>query len=92
MSKAKKTRQQKIIADLRRKVVLQSPQHYYTVTKPLEKPVMTQSFQKEHVYASPFLFSDLRKTMFITTVVIGIELALFFLLVKQIITIPMVNY
>ncbi|MBI4079311.1 MAG: hypothetical protein HY429_03385 [Candidatus Levybacteria bacterium] len=94
MSKTKKTRQQKIIADLRRRVGLQ----------PLQQPppTLTQATKKLHTgatfsyieetYTSSFLLSDLRKTLLVTATIVGVETLLFFLHVKQVITIPMVSY
>lgn len=103
MSKRKKTRQQKIIADLRRQVhitkktttdtTLQSAyeDRPYVVpekfTPPKNISMQTYSAPYEHTH----LQKDVRKTMILTSSIVACELLLFFLVQNRIVSLPFVN-
>lgn len=99
MSKKRKTRQQKMIADLRRQV--SSPSSLQTEV-PSNHP--TESLQSyEHlvpktsqtiITTSPYSFNirDIYRTAILVAFLIGAELVLFFLLKGKVITIPMLTY
>lgn len=105
MSK-RKTKQQKIIADLRRKVQVNQPidasktssknletiKHTSTFTFTAPRNVTTQNAFASSPQTSRLLAADLQKTGIVTSIIIIAEVILFFLLKQHIITIPMVNY
>lgn len=99
MSKKRKTRQQKMIADLRRKVSspsspknetpsslpAQSLQSYeYVIQKPQQAIATTSTYS--------FEIKDIYRTSILVAFLIGAELVLFFLLKGKVITIPMLIY
>lgn len=100
MSK-RKTRQQKIIADLRRKLHSQqkSTVSLYTNDQKLENanqvyklttPSMTTGRIDTITYS--YLRQDIIKTLFVTTVIIGLQIVLFLLLKNHILVLPVLTY
>ena len=102
MSK-RKTKQQKMIADLKRKIQSKesvspsqtsaSPVHgttTFTFSAPKNTTSYTPRVQSHALYALPF--ADLKKTAIVTSTVLIAQVILFFLLRHHIITLPMVNY
>lgn len=105
MSK-RKTKQQKIIADLRRKVQVNQPIHAsesslknidtvqhtttFTFSAPRNTPFHSAALSSPQ--SSGLLAADLQKTGIVTSTIIIAEVILFFLLKQHIIAIPMVNY
>lgn len=97
MSKHKKTRQQKIIADLRRQLILGGgyPQSPLVFAKPKEVknnylevlPTSTTSLQNY-----PYIKRDLLKTVLLTGSIVVVELLLSFLLKTHLIKLPMGNF
>lgn len=97
MSKRKKTRQQKIITDLRRKLILDTryPQSPLVFAKPKEiknnyqdaLPTSTALLQNY-----PYIKRDLLKTAFLTGSIVVLELLLSFLLKTHLIKLPMGNF
>lgn len=99
MGKKKKTREQKIIADLRHQLAQTAPS--YTLSK------IEEHHQEKHVYSPlqssqtavkvssasyAYLSHDLIKTGILTASLMGIQLVLFFLLKNHIVRIPMLSY
>lgn len=105
MSK-RKTKQQKMIADLRRKVQVNQPihasesslktidpiQHAATFTFSTPKNVSFHNAATSSPQTSRLLAADLQKTGIVTSAIIVAEVILFFLLKQHIIAIPLVNY
>jgi|GEM_PF-2380313 len=103
MSKRKKTRQQKIISDLRRKT---QPQSSHPEKPEQSKPTLpsysfqvssmnsSESVSKNDITATsyPFLIHDLKRTGILTFIFIAAELLLFFLLKQHIVKLPMISY
>ncbi len=100
MSKGKKTRQQKIIADLHRKLQLQNqatPETYTFTNQTVNKKTLFPSqnfhtFAASNTFAYQYLAHDLLKTLFLTTGIIVIELLLFGILTKHILVLPIVHF
>ena len=100
MSKAKKTRQEKMIADLHRK--LHQQQSITSVSTPEQKTQYTYTIK--HTQAPmgvstvttitnlSLIKHDLIKTTIVTGAIISLQLLLFFLLKAHIIKIPMISY
>ena len=96
MSK-RKTRKQKIIAELRRNA--QSDPHTYPAVMSAEKnPVYvfaaaTQSAKTAFIGTTDtYIISDLKKSMVVTCVILLAQLILYFSLIKHLITIPELTY
>lgn len=98
MSKRKKTRQAKIISDLRRKIahtditppaqVVSSHRHEQfasTTYTTLKKPSL-------HEYSNTHVLQDLQKTTFVTVSILAVEIILFMLLKNQLLSIPIVGF
>ena len=86
MSKHKKTRKQKIIADYRHQVYsLKNKNISFDISTP--KMVINKI---PHSYT--YVISDVLKTTILTLSIIAIQLMLFFALKKHIISIPNLNY
>ncbi len=90
MSKRRKTKQEKIIADLRRKVsenTTQAPllQVYH---QPTEPPVMET--QSVNLYAIPrsYVYHDLRKTAAVSITLLLFEILLFILFKNHVLAFP----
>lgn len=91
MGKHKKTRQEKIIADLRRKLslkdqpsVLKTPRFTFQLSPSPKPNDQTSSF----IYTHEYLNHDLLKTAFLTSSIVIAEIILFFLSKQQIIKLP----
>ncbi len=96
MAKKRKTRQDKIIADLRHQLNLSTlpevqEKKTITETKISLAPVTERTYASQTI-SYDFLISDLRKTAIITTSFIFLQTVLFFLLKNHIIAIPGLNY
>lgn len=97
MAKKRKTRQQKIIADLRHNfnhpLVNQSPSE---AKIKLQEATINQSVQKAKKITPaneyPFLVKDITKTGVLTVSILAFQVALFFLLKNHTLTIPGLNY
>lgn len=101
MSRRKKTREQKKIADLRKKLQEQtSPSVMQTKASGLPSQPMVRyniplAIKKDSLYSPSSyvtIVHDVRKTFLLTTSIITVELILFFLLTHHIVTIPMLRY
>lgn len=97
MSKHKKTRQQKIIADLRRKIqqtqILHHPDSSNFQKTVSFVPLVTQHTVPRVIEKTyPYLSHDLLKTTVATSSIVFLELFLFFLLKKHIIVLPMLHF
>ncbi len=91
MGKQKKTREQKIIADLRRKLDMQSKKEPTFEFKPSpQRPIQPSLITKTIAY--PYLLGDLLKTITLTGAIVGAEIILFFLLKKQILLLPNISF
>ena len=94
----RKTRQQKIIADLHRKLQLQKQPvaETHTFTKPTVNKATLLPLQNVHIFAMDSSFQyvahDLLKTLFLTIGIIAIELILLFTLKNHIIVLPIVRF
>ena len=107
MSKRKKTRQQKQIADLRQKL------HHLSPTQSSEEsntqiqnslstqsnrltytPVSTPQLQKTaaFAYSNPYLKHDLAKTALLVVAVVVFEMVLLFILKQHILVLPFANF
>ena len=97
MAKKRKTRQQKIIADLRHNfnhpLVNQSSSE---AKIKLQTATISQSVQKAQKTTTaneyPFLVKDLTKTGVLTVSILAFQVALFFLLKNHTLIIPGLNY
>lgn len=87
MSKDKKTRQQKIIADLRRRLAEPATQREYSPQDSLptsafkyrlENHQPTDSFVSSSVNTYSYLVHDLLKTVYVTCGIVTLELLLFY--------------
>ncbi len=107
MAKKKKTRQQKIIADLRRQlytsqakdVPLEIKTENNTQSLSITLPKMpkintTANRETSPAFTNtyPYLAKDLRKTAIVTTAILAAQLLLFFTLVNHIIVFPGLTY
>jgi hypothetical protein len=100
MSKRKKTREQKIIADLHRKLQSQSvsgsasSRHVYSPSSAYTYKTQTTGAIKPIAVMTDFSYikHDLIKTTLVTCAIVLFQLALFHLLRSHIIMIPMVRY
>ena len=107
MAKKKKTRQQKIIADLRRQLYtsqtkyapleIKTEKNTQSVSITLPKqPSLNTTIPKIPAPAFtntyPYLAKDLKKTAILTTAIFAAQLILFFTLVNHIIVIPGLTY
>lgn len=94
MAKKKKTRQQKIIADLRRQVTLSKPQESKPETKPknFSNPALITYAPKIRAVTYPYLKKDLQKTAILTSSVIALQMILYFLLKSHILVLPRLGY
>lgn len=94
MAKKKKTRQQKIIADLRRQISASQPESNLVIEKKIEKKEQVSSFNLKESYLpekkqsvstyslvnTSYLIKDLRKTTVLTLSIIAAQLILLFIL------------
>lgn len=101
----RKTRQQKIIADLRRQLSTTkiektepiklevAPENKIKIeSAPQEKKVDTTLNTKHLVYTNPYLTKDLRKTGLLTAGIILAQLFLFFLFRQHVLILPGISY
>lgn len=96
MSRHKKTRQQKVIADLRRKLTtIDTPSSETLKQKLSVKPAFSYTTPPSSALSSsslPYLKQEIRTILILTALLIITEIILYILLTKQILTIPMVSY
>ena len=78
MTKRKKTRQEKIITDLRRTIASQGVEETKTYRIPSSNVVTPMTLN----YSSEYISHDLIKTGILTTVILALEILLFVLLRK----------
>lgn len=99
MNKHKKTRQEKIISDLRKKIASQKETDPLTISPIVNKIAQTEKLNSSSTYILPttqtthvtptfsrpqitydysYVYKDLRKTLFLTTLIVGIELIIYF--------------
>jgi len=96
----RKTRQQKIIADLRRQLTKTvEPINLDTVVEkktPIKQgitlPERSQTSPQRLTYTNPYLINDLRKTAILTSCIIVAQFFLFFLLRQHILILPGISY
>jgi hypothetical protein len=89
MARQRKTRQQKIIAGLRRKVSTieaKSPPSHIHISEIIPSVSSTSIRTEPSNYA--YVIKDLRKTGILTFAIIGAQLLLFFLLRNRMISLP----
>ena len=90
MKKRKKTRQEKIIADLHRKIQLQKqvndlPSYQYDKTVKLTQThIINTQILSDGKKLNPYLLPDLVKTLFVTGAILVLEIGLFFILKNRI--------
>lgn len=97
MAKKKKTRQQKIIADLRRQVYASQSESNLVIEKKVEKQEQSPSsfrlptvtaIEKKQSFATAintsFLVKDLQKTAILTASIVAVQLILLFILKSHI--------
>lgn len=90
MAKKKKTRQDKIKADLRHELP-QSP--LYVVSNPTEVIENIKIHSAQRVTHSNLYFAnDLRRTFYLIAVILATQLGLFFMLQNHIIKLPFITY
>ncbi|MDO8582979.1 MAG: hypothetical protein Q7R51_00425 [bacterium] len=82
-AKHKKTRKQKIIADLNRNV-------YALKNINISSHNLITTNERNNSYS--YVLHDISKTGFLTIAIISLELILFFVLKKHILSIPNLNY
>ena len=101
MAKKKKTKQQKVVADLRRQLLKRNlsnqsePPVVKTVEikKPLEKePQIKVTEKKEEDLNYNYLAHDLKKTAILTSSVIALQIILYFALTNKILILPGLSY
>lgn len=99
MAKRKKTRQQKIASDFRRKQNELLEESLSRVSPPASFMYQAKIQQQAVIKAKPpttlsysYLRADLLKTSFLTLALILTQLLLFFLLKNHIINLPMLRY
>ena len=89
MRKHKKTRQEKIIADLHRKLQFQRTSsgalEQYSIVQPALKPIVS-SYTVPSVHTYTYLKSDLIKIFFLTCSILASQTILFFLLKHNIVS------
>lgn len=94
MAKKKKTRQQKIIADLRRKIEPETPEISKETIKKQHSIPQTggSSGAKINTSLYPYLAADLKRTGILTSAVVLAQIILYFLLTNNILNIPRLSY
>lgn len=93
MSKHKRTREQKKIADLRRQIYYSLGKDHvstFEINHPKEKENKFRSSVLINAY--PFLARDILKIGILTATILTLQVILFFLLKKHIITLPNISY
>ncbi|MBI2032928.1 MAG: hypothetical protein HYT10_00445 [Candidatus Levybacteria bacterium] len=103
MTKRRKTRKEKIIADLQRKLQkspqISTPDSTFTLQsqndvlkKYLSSPLPLKRQIKTDTLSYAFIRHDLLKTVTLTTGILTFELLLYFILKNHMVTLPMVGY
>jgi hypothetical protein len=101
MAKKKKTRQQKIIADLRRhsleslsqKVpIIKADAPQVAVKETTLKTEIVKTENKDNNVSYSYLIHDLKKTAFLTTSIIALQIVLYFTLTHKILVLPGLSY
>ncbi len=100
MAKKKKTRQQKIIADLRRQLNASTNHVTFSVSNEEKKetPVIQTTFKapikRQEIFTNtyPYLVKDLRKTAILSAVIIVLQFLLLFILKAHIFSIDGLIY
>ncbi|MBI2614029.1 MAG: hypothetical protein HYW62_04635 [Candidatus Levybacteria bacterium] len=87
MSKYKKTRQEKIIADFNRQVYSLEKKNIFSLKNNYPTTIV---YNDTASYS--YVFRDVSKTLILTLILIGLQIILFFLLKKQVLLIPNLNY
>lgn len=105
MSRHKKTRHQKIIADLRRKLNLKKTESLPLGVEKLAKkeakaespilpkqtPIISQG-EISHLDTASYLMHDLSKTAILTTAIVFFQLVFFFLLKTNVVSLPIAGF
>lgn len=97
MSRHKKTRHQKIIADLRRKLNLKKAESFplgvekQSPILPKQTPVISQG-EISHLDTASYLIHDLSKTAILTAVIVFFQLVFFFLLKTNVVSLPISGF
>jgi len=86
MSKHKKTRKEKIIADYRHQVYILKDNNI-----PLSNPATTIAIKESSDYTADIL-RDVLKTTILTCGIVVLQIVLFFLLRRHIVNLPIVKY
>jgi len=86
MSKHKKTRKEKIIADYRHQVYILENKNIAVNSSAIPKAV------NENSYFNTYILKDVLKTGILTCSIIAMEVVFFFLLKKHLFLIPNLNY
>ena len=86
MSKHKKTRKEKIIADYRNQVYILKNTDILPVNSTITTTISNNAYFNSHI------LRDVMKTGILTAFIITAQIVLFFLLKRHIIILPMVNY
>ena len=86
MTKHKKTRKEKIIADYRHQVYVLKNSYTPPTNSPVTLTVNANSYLNTHV------FKDVLKTGILTCSIITMQIVLFLLLKKHLIILPMLKY
>jgi len=86
MSKHKKTRKEKIIADYRHQVYILKNKNV-----PFDSPPVA-TIANEDAHFSTYALKDVFKTGLLTCSIVAAEIVLFFLLKRHIVLIPNLNY
>lgn len=84
----KKTRQQKIIADLHRRLLMTKTESIKTTPSPQSETTNI----KHLTYTNPYLVKDLKKTAMLTAGIVLGQLFLFFLLKQHLLVLPGISY
>ncbi len=86
MSKHKKTRKEKVIADYRHQVYILKNNNL-----PLDNPTLAAPVNK-NPYSDTYAVKDLLKTGVLTCAIVTAQIILFFLLKRHLLLIPNLNY
>ena len=97
MAKKRKTREQKKLADLRHTfthsiVTHQLPQANITLPRTVDLKIVKQTPTAVSTDVYAYVVKDLSKTAFLTAIILGIQIVLFFMLKNHIFTIPALSY
>lgn len=97
MAKRRKTREQKKLADLRHNFTHSFVQNVHSEAKikleTKEDPIISEKIQTvSSLNEYPFLIKDLSKTGVLTTLILGFQIILFFLLKNHTLKIPGLIY